>query len=55
MKDCIVKITNQRRQKYWTYELEEYQAIRVYNFIQKITTERHDRGPMGTLAGFYDD
>ena len=55
MKDCIVKITNQRRQKYWTYELEEYQAIRVYELIQKLIADRRDQGPRGTLAGLYDD
>ena len=55
MKDCIVKITNQRRQKYWTYQLEEYQAIKVYEFIQKLIEERRDQGPRGTLDALFDD
>ena len=55
MKDCIVKITNPRRQKYWTYELEEDQAIAVYHYIQKLLTDRKERGPRGTLDALFDD
>jgi len=55
MKDCIVKIHNPRKQKYWTYELEEYQAIKVYEFIQKLIAERKEQGSRGSLAHLYDD
>ena len=55
MKDCTVTITNQKRQKQWTYQLEEYQAIKVYEFIQKLIADRKEQRPRGTLAHLYDD
>jgi hypothetical protein len=55
MRDCIVKITNPRRQKYWTYELEEYQAIKVYEFIQKLIDSRREQGSKASLAHLYDE
>jgi len=55
MKDCTVRIENRTRQKVWTYSMEEFQAIKVYEFIQKLRDERQQQGSRGTLAAFYED
>ena len=55
MKDCTVKITDNRSRKVWSYQLDIDQAFKVAAYLRKMIEGRQHEEPRGTLAGLFDD
>ena len=54
MKDCTIKITSNKSKQGWEYQLTVGQAIKVGEYIKKITT-KPCRDERGTLEEFFNE
>jgi len=55
MKDCTVKIIDNRSRKVWSHQLDIDQALKVAAYLRKMIEGRQYEEPRGTLAGFFDE